>query len=195
MIAYLALDTEGQTKILGTQADAKAVNKQFTQIDIPVDKPGLLGWIQQMLDETLNAEDGPSQEFHENLCAAIEPNVMVEHQVAQRPDNTAETVAYAFEKLNYTDRSMLMDEFWDVLPMARKFHFAALAMGLGEHILAGLEKPKPVALTRTQKVAISELVAFVKDEAGTRDLTQPAEQNLEEIVSIVEPLGELDEAE
>jgi hypothetical protein len=55
MIFYLAIDNNNQTKIVGTQADAKALNPQFEQIDIPVDKVGLMGWIQMMLDETLNA--------------------------------------------------------------------------------------------------------------------------------------------
>lgn len=57
MIFYLAIDNNNQTKIVGTQADAKALNPQFEQIDIPVDKAGLMAWIQQMLDETLNAQD------------------------------------------------------------------------------------------------------------------------------------------
>lgn len=68
MIFYLAIDNNNQTKIVGTQADAKALNPQFEQIDIPVDKAGLMAWIQQMLNETLNAipptisEDGPMPE-------------------------------------------------------------------------------------------------------------------------------------
>ena len=55
MIFYLAVGTDNMTKILGTQADAAKVNKDFVQIDIPTDKAGLMAWIQQMLDETLNA--------------------------------------------------------------------------------------------------------------------------------------------
>lgn len=55
MIFYLAIGTHNMTKILGTQADAAKVNKDFVQIDIPTDKAGLMAWIQQMLDETLNA--------------------------------------------------------------------------------------------------------------------------------------------
>lgn len=58
---YLAISSDGQTKILGTQADAKAVNKDFEPIDIPTDKPGLMAWIQQMLDETLNAQPAGSE--------------------------------------------------------------------------------------------------------------------------------------
>lgn len=55
MIFYLAVDSNGQTKILGTQADANKVNRDFSQIDIPTDKAGLMAWVQQMLDETINA--------------------------------------------------------------------------------------------------------------------------------------------
>lgn len=54
MIFYLTVDAAGHTKILGTQADAGKVNKDFSQIDIPTDKNGLMGWVQQMLDELLN---------------------------------------------------------------------------------------------------------------------------------------------
>lgn len=58
MIFYLAVDDKGDTKIVGTQAEAKAINKGFQQIDIPVDKAGLMAWVQQMLDETLNTGGG-----------------------------------------------------------------------------------------------------------------------------------------
>jgi len=54
MICYLVIASDGSTKIVGTQGEAKALNKDFQQIDIPTDKPGLIGWIQQMLDEILN---------------------------------------------------------------------------------------------------------------------------------------------
>jgi hypothetical protein len=56
MIFYLAVDAEGHTKILGTQADAGKVNKDYSQIDIPTDKSGLMNWVQQMLDELLNSQ-------------------------------------------------------------------------------------------------------------------------------------------
>lgn len=56
MIFYLAVDATGRTLIKGTQADAREANRDFTQIDIPTDKAGLMAWVQQMLDETLNAQ-------------------------------------------------------------------------------------------------------------------------------------------
>lgn len=74
MIFYLAVGTDNMTKILGTQADAAKVNKDFVQIDIPTDKAGLMAWIQQMLDETLNAMEpevsGNSEPDTITICTA-----------------------------------------------------------------------------------------------------------------------------
>lgn len=53
---YLAKDEDGRRIICGTQAEAKSINKDFSELEIPVDKPGLKAWVQQMLDETINAQ-------------------------------------------------------------------------------------------------------------------------------------------
>lgn len=42
MIFYRAVDADGLTHILGTQADARAINRDFEQFDFPTDKAGLL---------------------------------------------------------------------------------------------------------------------------------------------------------
>ena len=89
MIFYLAIGTNNMTKILGTQADAAKVNKDFVQIDIPTDKAGLMAWIQQMLDETLNAipsmisEDGPMPEPGPVIELPPEPSKPVVHHNPQ----------------------------------------------------------------------------------------------------------------
>lgn len=50
MIFYTAINDEGRTILCGTQADAKAINKDFQQIDIPVDKHGLQAFVQESLN-------------------------------------------------------------------------------------------------------------------------------------------------
>lgn len=51
MIFYTAIAEDGTTQLRGTQADARAVNKQFEQIDIPTDKAGLMDFVQQLYAE------------------------------------------------------------------------------------------------------------------------------------------------
>lgn len=61
MIFYLAIDSEGRTIIQSTQEAIKDINdKEYQKIDIPTDKTGLMTWVQQMLDETLNAQPAPA---------------------------------------------------------------------------------------------------------------------------------------
>lgn len=61
MIFYLAVDSTGRTIIQSTQEAIKDVNdKAYEKIDIPTDKAGLMTWVQQMLDETLNAKPEPA---------------------------------------------------------------------------------------------------------------------------------------
>lgn len=72
---YLAKAADGKRIICGTQAEAKAINKDFSELDIPTDKPGLKAWVQQMLDETLNAQTvgEPTEcETTEELISKIE---------------------------------------------------------------------------------------------------------------------------
>ena len=42
MIFYEAVDSDGLTHVVGTQADARAIDKNFTKIDIPIDKEGIM---------------------------------------------------------------------------------------------------------------------------------------------------------
>lgn len=57
---YLALDGNGRTIIQSTREAIKDINDQlYQEIDIPTDKAGLMAWVQQMLDETLNAQPTP----------------------------------------------------------------------------------------------------------------------------------------
>jgi hypothetical protein len=51
MIFYLALDDVGFRQLRPTQAEAKAISKNFQQIDIPTDKAGLQQAVQELLTE------------------------------------------------------------------------------------------------------------------------------------------------
>jgi hypothetical protein len=77
VIFYLAIDGADRTCIVGTQADAHKINQHFQQIDIPTDKAGLMDWVQQMLDETLNACDQPAE------ASKTEAELEYERQVAK----------------------------------------------------------------------------------------------------------------
>ncbi len=49
MIFYTAVEPGTlHTRIVGTQADARAINREFTQIDIPTGKPELMAWANDM---------------------------------------------------------------------------------------------------------------------------------------------------
>lgn len=125
MIFYLALDEQSRTQILGTQADARAVNKNFQQIDIPVDKTGLMIWVQQMLDETLNQVKEVTGISEAVTTPQPEPVPLVH----------AKDIAQALEQIPYAERTAIVDNLWEQLPLARKFHFAAMAMEDGREIL------------------------------------------------------------
>lgn len=118
MIFYLAVNADHKTMIVGTQAEAKAINKDFQQIDIPVDKAGLMAWVQMMLDETINVvpEAAPAQPYVspvEDILAASE---------------AAEAAEEAAQQRSYAEVSTGIDELWEGLPLARRLHFVSLTV-------------------------------------------------------------------
>jgi hypothetical protein len=98
MIFYTATDADGRTHWEKTQADARAINKNFEQVDVPVDKPGLHVWLnvmQQKIDETgLHADPAPP---------------------APKPES-------------YTDKSNRFEDEFAAMPVSLQLHYAALAM-------------------------------------------------------------------
>jgi hypothetical protein len=56
VIFYTAVAENGATRIVGTQAEARAINKDFQQVDIPTDKPGLMAILQDSFDTIFNLE-------------------------------------------------------------------------------------------------------------------------------------------
>ena len=49
MIFYVATNKDGQRIVCKTQAEAKAVDRDFVQMDIPTDKDGLKDAVQELL--------------------------------------------------------------------------------------------------------------------------------------------------
>jgi hypothetical protein len=101
MIFYTALDERGHRQLRGTQADAKAVNRVFEQIDIPTDKPGLMAFVQGLYEQIDNAYPA---------ATPIEP-ALVE---PPKPCPVQQSINF--------------DEQFDELPLAHQLHFAAIAM-------------------------------------------------------------------
>lgn len=110
MIFYTALDSQGHRQLRGTQADAKAVNKNFEQVDIPTDKAGLMAFVQKLYDdiydlerEALTDDDAPT-----NRGGVEEAGFIPEP--------------------SYIQQSIDLDTQFEELPLARQLHFAAVAM-------------------------------------------------------------------
>lgn len=91
MIFYHALDTNGHLHILGTQADARAINKDFRQVDIPTDKAGLQAELQRLytyIDELKDkiggsmpaeAPEEPQEQTPEQPAATVSRDPPPEH--------------------------------------------------------------------------------------------------------------------
>lgn len=112
MIFYLATDPEGRDQLAGTQADARAVNKDFQQIDIPTDKAGLMAYIQKLMDAAQVAPEPtpkpvpvtPSQPTaDQQFIAKVEREITVEEEIQKcelpRLATLAQNVAWRFEEL------------------------------------------------------------------------------------------------
>lgn len=95
----------------GTQAEANAKGKGWTQVEVPTDKAGLIDYLNGMVEEARAAVpyDGGSGSTFDTP-----PN--------PQPINMATAAVSA------AHQSVAVDQSWEALPLARKLHFAALAM-------------------------------------------------------------------
>lgn len=130
MIFYIATDENGQRQLRGTQADAKAVNKNFEQVDIPTDKTGLMAYIQ-------------------DLFTKIDGSAPVEAPEVEPSDGEAELPAEPAVRTppvqpSYTEWSVKIEDAWDKLPLAHQLHFAAIAMENARSLVSPLNKEEPV---------------------------------------------------
>lgn len=74
MIFYRAIDAAGKLRLATTQIDAKKINKEYDQIDVPVDKPGLHAFLSELLDQLPPiAGTAPVEPAAEAIVAAEDP--------------------------------------------------------------------------------------------------------------------------
>lgn len=116
MIFYVALDENGHRQLRGTQADARAVNKQFEQIDIPTDKAGIMAYVQELFSQV----DG------------------VPHPLVQMVQLDEELGLYDDEKVGEPEPAPTptpaprnadeIEDLWPNLPLAFRFHLCSLTM-------------------------------------------------------------------
>lgn len=153
MIFYIALDDAGRRQLCPTQADAKAVNRGFEQIDIPTDKAGLMAFVQELYAEIDLASE---REFCSNDEAPVAVTLEDEgvtviarfHTVAEAEDFLATSATIDPELLeagrygidapeeiinpppspSYLTQSINLDTQFDELPIARQLDLAARAM-------------------------------------------------------------------
>lgn len=95
MIFYLC----NGDQLAGTQADAKALDPSFTQVDIPTDKAGLMAYVNELL-ATPKSEPVPP------------PPPPAPVQIPP----------------SYTEVSIKIDEVFENLPLSQQLHLAALAL-------------------------------------------------------------------
>ena len=107
MIFYLCNGNE----LAGTQADAKKLDRDYVQHDVPTDKSGLMAYINKLMNETREDALGIGDDYSAG-------------QPAEKGDDTPPADA----RESYTHQSIALDDAWEGLPLARKLHFAALAM-------------------------------------------------------------------
>jgi hypothetical protein len=101
---FYQIDTDVGPQLVVRKDEAKKLDPQYRQVDIPTDSDGLRN--------------------HLNALMAI--------QKARSEDVKSIPVEFTDYKppaaASYVHTSVALDEQWEALPLARKLHFAALAM-------------------------------------------------------------------
>jgi hypothetical protein len=151
VIFYLA---NGQT-LCGTQAEAKAIDRDFVQIDIPTDKPSLMAFVQNLYDQAGQSEVLAQPDLPVAITFDEGESITVVHRtatVAEAEEWIATGLAEGFlgkedveqgrygidapeEMVNpeptiipvpHTAQLVAFEDEWESFPLARKAHFAAL---------------------------------------------------------------------
>lgn len=111
MIFYLC----NNLTLVGTQAEAKALDKNFVQVDVPTDKAGLMTYINDI--KAVN-------DLHISQNDLNSPDVSVLPDLDEI-DNLRRQLKDA---QSYTVRSGALQDEWDALPLAQQLTFACLAL-------------------------------------------------------------------
>lgn len=134
MIFYIANKATGGRQVCTTQAEAKSVDKEYVQLDIPTDKAGLRDAIQELLDladaagstETPEAENTPeSPQIEAQATSAPSGRPAVDMTSLSREER---------KKLCYPRNVDLLDreyfqEVWHHMPMPLRLDLISTAMG------------------------------------------------------------------
>ena len=134
MIFYIANKATGGRQVCTTQGEAKPIDKDYVQLDIPTDKAGLRDAIQELLDladaagsiETQEAENVPeSPQIEAQATPAPSGRPAVDMTSLSREER---------KKLCYPRNVDLLDreyfeEVWSHMPMPLKLDLISTAMG------------------------------------------------------------------
>lgn len=142
MIFYLATEASGRKVLCGTQVDAKKIDKDFEQVDVPVDKKGLMEFVQESLNmvfelsksqPTASAPAEPKLILTDGGAASFEARAN-ESREAER----AEFMGVSRDVLNMSDKIGDMDG-WPLGQIA-----AAVTSRIAELSKPYVEAPAPI---------------------------------------------------
>lgn len=117
MIYYIALEPNGRKVLCGTQAEAKVIDKEFTQIDLPTDKAGLMATYQEALDT-----------IHNLSLDKAELRQRVEQSTDLLSEDKMSDMTKALVEPSYAHQQVAFEDAFAGFPIPKQLHFAALAM-------------------------------------------------------------------
>ena len=110
---------------VGTQAEAKKLDRDYEPVEVPTDKEGLIAY--------LNVSKFVTQPEPFAKTEVIRTDSLLDDIIGSDP------APLPPGKLSYIEQSIKLDEAWEELPLARKLHFAALAMEDARQALPAVE--------------------------------------------------------
>lgn len=101
---------------VGTQAEAKAITKSYTQVDVPTDKEGLIAYLNAQTEYA----EAPEPDLVSDTAALWEDG--------RDPMGAKVLQASIDSKPSYTEQSVDIDDRFEKLPLAHQLSLAALAL-------------------------------------------------------------------
>lgn len=144
MIFYLATETTGRKVLFGTQVDAKKLDKNYGQIDVPVDKKGLMEAIQETLDMVFALEGKVNSAAHDASIAPVTIDLnpapadsFKDRANESREAERAEFMSVSRDVLSLSDKILTLDG-WPLGQIA-----AAVTSRIAELAKPYVEAPAP----------------------------------------------------
>lgn len=111
--------------LVGTQADAKATQRPWKQVDVPTDKAGLMAFVNDLMKDRYVLD----QDVGAGAPGDVIPNLhTAEHPDLGSNDGAVEPVPVAPPPPSYSERSIEIDEIFENLPIPHQLTLAALAL-------------------------------------------------------------------